>query len=141
MHIPTNHLSSPTHALCNSIPQAQIIFLPRKYKSYLQQKWQNDKDGCFYNCDENYALEHKCKEHKLFQIDVSTRTHFEDIIVEDTPKFEDDDKTTSMQELDLEVNQEEPLVSLHDLSSISSPQTLELQGYIKHRKVVVLVDS
>ena len=72
---------------------------------------------------------------------MSTPTHFEDIIVEDTPKFEDVDKTTSMQELDLEVNQEEPLVSLHALSSISSPQTLELQGYIKHRKVVVLVDS
>ena len=47
---------------------------------------------------------------------MSTPTHFEDIIVEDTPKFEDVDKTTSMQELDLEVNQEEPLVSLYAIA-------------------------
>ena len=39
------------------------------------------------------------------------------------------------------VHQEEPIISLHSLSGISSPQTLKLQGYIKHRKVIILVDS
>lgn len=37
--------------------------------------------------------------------------------------------------------QEEPIIFLHALSSISAPRTLKLQGYIKHRKVVVLVDN
>jgi hypothetical protein len=31
----------------------------------------------------------------------------------------------------LEPPQEEPLISLHDLSSLSAPQTLKLIGYIK----------
>jgi hypothetical protein len=36
---------------------------------------------------------------------------------------------------------EEPVILLHALSGISTPQTLNLKGYIKHRKVVVLIDS
>jgi hypothetical protein len=36
---------------------------------------------------------------------------------------------------------EEPLISLHALSGISTPQTLKLMGYIKHWKFIVLVDS
>jgi hypothetical protein len=36
---------------------------------------------------------------------------------------------------------EEPIISLHALSGISSPQTLKIKGYIKHRLVVVLIDS
>jgi len=40
-----------------------------------------------------------------------------------------------------EMQQEEPLISLHALSGMSSPQTLKIQGYIKHHKVMVLIDS
>jgi hypothetical protein len=35
----------------------------------------------------------------------------------------------------------EPLISLNTLTGFSSPQTLKLIGYIKHRKVIILVDS
>jgi hypothetical protein len=35
----------------------------------------------------------------------------------------------------------EPLISLHALTGFSAPQTLKLIGYIKHRKVIILVDS
>jgi hypothetical protein len=35
----------------------------------------------------------------------------------------------------------EPVISLNSLTSFSSPQTLKLIGYIKHRKVIILVDS
>jgi hypothetical protein len=35
----------------------------------------------------------------------------------------------------------EPLILLNDLISFSSPQTLKLIGYIKHMKVIILVDS
>lgn len=38
-------------------------------------------------------------------------------------------------------HQEEPTISLHALSGISSPKTLKLKGYVKHRKVIILVDS
>jgi hypothetical protein len=35
----------------------------------------------------------------------------------------------------------EPLMSLHALTGFFSPQTLKLIGYIKHRKVIILVES
>jgi hypothetical protein len=35
----------------------------------------------------------------------------------------------------------EPVISLNALTGFSTPQTLKLIGYIKHRKVIILVDS
>jgi hypothetical protein len=35
----------------------------------------------------------------------------------------------------------EPIISLNDLTKFSAPQTLNLISYIKHRKVIILVDS
>jgi hypothetical protein len=35
----------------------------------------------------------------------------------------------------------EPQISLHALTGISSPQTLKLIGYIKHHKVIILIDN
>eukprot|EP00253_Pinus_taeda_P012319 PITA_12319 len=36
---------------------------------------------------------------------------------------------------------EEPVISLHALVGISSPKTLKIRGFIKHRPMVVLIDS
>ena len=55
--------------------------------------------------------------------------------------FEATEQTPPMQqELEPQVHQEEPLKSLHALYAISTPQTLKLTSYIKHHKVVILVD-
>jgi purine nucleoside phosphorylase len=35
----------------------------------------------------------------------------------------------------------EPVISLNALTGFSAPQTLKLIGYIKHQKVIILVDS
>ena len=35
----------------------------------------------------------------------------------------------------------EPVISLNALTSLSTPETLKLIGYIKHWKVIILVDS
>ena len=35
----------------------------------------------------------------------------------------------------------ELVISLNSLTGFSAPQTLKLIGYIKHRKVIILVDS
>jgi hypothetical protein len=35
----------------------------------------------------------------------------------------------------------EPMISLNALTGFSAPQTLKLIGYIKHQKVIILVDS
>jgi hypothetical protein len=45
------------------------------------------------------------------------------------------------EEAPLQAPPEEPQISLHALSSFLTPQTLKLIGYIKHHKVIVLIDS
>jgi hypothetical protein len=62
---------------------------------------------------------------------------------------EDDDDTSPMPESPetFEINppsdppKVEPIISLNDLTNFSTPQTLKLISYIKHRKVIILVDS
>lgn len=73
---------------------------------------------------------------------MTSSTHSKDILMVDTPQFDDVDHTPPMQnKVEPEVHQEEPIISLHALSSILAPQTLKLWGYIKHHKIIVLVDS
>jgi hypothetical protein len=92
--------------------------------------------GLCYNCDDKYFPGHKCKEQNLFMA-----------ISEDIQ--EDDDDTSPVPESPetSEINPpsdppaEEPIISLNALTGFSAPQTLKLIGYIKHRKVIILVDS
>jgi hypothetical protein len=92
--------------------------------------------GLCYNCDDKYFPGHKCKEQKLFMA-----------ISEDIQ--EDDDDTSPVPESpeNSEINppsdppEVEPIISLNALTGFSAPQTLNLIGYIKHRKVIILVDS
>jgi hypothetical protein len=92
--------------------------------------------GLCYNSDDKYFPGHKCKEQNLFMA-----------ISEDIQ--EDDDDTSPVPESPetSEINPpsdppaEEPIISLNALSGFYAPQTLKLIGYIKHRKVIILVDS
>jgi hypothetical protein len=92
--------------------------------------------GLCYNCDDKYFPGHKCKEQNLFMA-----------ISEDLQ--EDDDDTSPVPESPetSEINPpsdppaDEPIISLNALTGFSAPQTLKLIGYIKHRKVIILVDS
>jgi hypothetical protein len=53
-----------------------------------------------------------------------------------------EDTTPSMEkESPLKYPHEETHISLHALSGFSTPQTLKLIGYIKHHKIIVLIDS
>jgi hypothetical protein len=93
------------------------------------------KDLC-YNCDDKYFPSHKCKEQNIFM------AIFEDILEEDIemPLVSESPKSTDITPPSdpLEV---ELVISLNALTGFSAPQTLELIGYIKHRKVIILVDS
>jgi hypothetical protein len=63
--------------------------------------------------------------------------------------LEEDEETASMSELAKSTDitppsdppEVEPIISLNSLTSFSAPQTLKLIGYIKHRNVIILVDS
>lgn len=90
------------------------------------------KQGLCYYYDEKYSPGHKCKEPKFFQIDATDYSSTE----EDPPQhgaLEEDNPKENVSD--------EPVISLHALAGISSPQTLKIKGFLKHRPVVVLIDS
>jgi hypothetical protein len=89
-----------------------------------------------YNCDDKYFPGHNCKEQNLFMA-ISEDVSEEDVespLVSVSP--EPTDITPPSNTLE-----EEPVISLNSLKGFSAPQTLKLIGYIKHRKVIILVDS
>jgi hypothetical protein len=92
--------------------------------------------GLCYNCDDKYFLGHKCKEKNIFMA-IS-----EDILEEEveTPLVSESPETSDITPPS-DPPKVEPVISLNSLTSFSSPQTLKLIGYIKHRKVIILVDS
>jgi hypothetical protein len=84
----------------------------------------------------NIFLGHKCKEQKLFMA-ISEDVPEEDVIV---PLVEEPSLPDATQE-PTDPPEVDPLISLHALTGFSPPQILKLIGYIKHRKVIILVDS
>jgi hypothetical protein len=92
--------------------------------------------GLYYNCDDKYFSGHKCKEQKIFMA-ISEYISEEDVetpIVLESPKITDITPPSDPPEV-------EPIISLNALTGFSALQTLKLIGYIKHRKVIILVDS
>jgi hypothetical protein len=92
--------------------------------------------GLCYNCDDKNFPRHKCKEQKLFMA-ISEDVSKEDVeapLVSMSP--EPTDITPPSYPLEVE-----PIICLNALTGFSAPQTLKLIGYIKHRKVINLVDS
>jgi hypothetical protein len=79
--------------------------------------------GLCFNCDRQCSKGHKCGEKKLFYIDYE-----EEEVQELEPS----------QCLDLEKTT--PTISCHALTSSSTPQTLNMQGYIKKKRVTMLID-
>jgi hypothetical protein len=100
-----------------------------------------NKGFCYY-CDEKYSPGHKCREQKFFQIDASASYSYADIPSDETRDLEDSQPSVhSKYSVAVPVELEEPIISFCSLSGISTPQTLNIKGYIKHKLVVVLIDS
>ena len=92
------------------------------------------KQGLCYYCDEKYSPGHKCKEPKFFQIDGTDYSSSEE-----APPLEEPEEVEEDNQKDKVLD--EPVISLHTLAGISSPQTLKIKVFIKHLPVVVLIDS
>jgi hypothetical protein len=92
--------------------------------------------GLFYNCDEKYFPGHKCKEQKLF-MDISEDVVEEDVVVPPVEEIPLPDSTTEP----ANPPKVDPLITLHALTGFSTPQNIKLIGYIKHSKVIILIDS
>ncbi|MCZ2221939.1 retropepsin-like aspartic protease family protein, partial [Corynebacterium pilbarense] len=92
--------------------------------------------GLCYNCDEKYFPGHKCKEQNFFMA-ISKDISEEDV---ETPLVSKSPETTDITPPS-DPPKVKPVISLNDLTGFSAPQILKLIGYIKHRKVIILVDS
>eukprot|EP00253_Pinus_taeda_P031725 PITA_31725 len=92
------------------------------------------KQGLCYYCDEKYSPGHKCTEPKFFQIDaIDYSSSKEDPLLEEPEVVEEDKQKDNVPD--------EPVISLHAVTGISSPQTLKIRGFIKHHPVLVLIDN
>jgi hypothetical protein len=92
--------------------------------------------GLCYNCDDKYFPGHKCKEQKIFMA-ISEDIQGEEVgnpPLPESPEIFDINPPSDPPE-------EEPIISLNALTSFSASQILKLISYIKHRKVIILVDS
>jgi hypothetical protein len=100
------------------------------------------RKGLGYNCDETSICGHCCKQKNLFHIDVSTHPEMEEVGPEE-PSVEDIDEqpVPILDKVKLSTSTEEAIISLHALSSVSTPQTLKIKGYIKYHQLVVLIDN
>jgi hypothetical protein len=92
--------------------------------------------GLCYNCDDKYFPRHKCKKQNIFMA-ISEDVSEEDVeapLVSVSPEPTDITPPSNPPKV-------EPIISLNALIGFSARQTLKLIGYIKHRKVIILVDS
>jgi hypothetical protein len=94
-----------------------------------QQLEERKAKGLCFNCDSKYSKGHKCGEKKLFYIDCE-----EEEEQEQEPSQDENVEAISSEELT-------PTISCNALVGISTPQTLKIEGYIKKKKVIVLIDS
>jgi hypothetical protein len=92
--------------------------------------------GLCYNFDDKYFPGHKCKQQNIFMA-ISKDISEEDVetpLVSESPEINDIISPSDPPEV-------EPIISLNALTSFSAPQTLKLINYIKHQKVIILVDN
>ena len=78
--------------------------------------------GLCFSCDNKYSKGHKCGEKELFYIDCEE---------------EEEQEHESSQAQD--IKEITPTIFCHAFVGVSTPQTLKIEGYIKKKKVTVLV--
>jgi hypothetical protein len=82
--------------------------------------------GLCFNCDNKYIKGHKCAEKKLFYIDCEKEE-------EEEPSQDENVEVISSKELT-------PTILCNAFPGISTPQTLKIKGYIKKKRVIVIID-
>jgi hypothetical protein len=86
--------------------------------------------GLCFSCDKKYIKGHKCGENKLFYIYCEEEGQEK----EQEPSQDENIEEISFEELT-------PTISCNALDGIKTPPTLKIEGYIKNKKVIVLIDS
>jgi hypothetical protein len=110
----------------NNAPSSKT---PQPTRLTPQQLEERKEKGLCFNCDIKYSKGLKCGENKLFYIDCE-----EEEEQEQEPSQDENVEAISSEELT-------PTISCNALVGIRTPQTLKIEGYIKNKKVIVLIDS
>jgi len=97
-----------------------------------QQLEEKREKGLCYSCDSKYTKGHKCAEKKLFYIDCEEEEENE----QESSKEEDIQQEPTLEEEEMSLT-----ISCNALGGITTPQTLKIEGHIKKKKVIVLIDS
>eukprot|EP00253_Pinus_taeda_P017594 PITA_17594 len=106
--------------------------LPQPISLTPQQLEEKRAKGICYSCDSKYTKGHKCDEKKLFYID------FEEEEEKEQERLKEED---ILQEQSLDKEEMNPTISCNALAGITTPQTIKIEGQIKKKKVIVLIDS
>ena len=97
--------------------------VPQSESLIPQQMDERRAKGLCFNCDRKYNKGHKCGEKKVFYID---------------SEEEEDKELEPSQDIELEVTT--LTISCHALVGITIHQTLKIEGYMKKKKVTMLID-
>eukprot|EP00253_Pinus_taeda_P031574 PITA_31574 len=106
--------------------------LPQPIKFTPQQLEEKRAKGLCYSCDRKYTKAHKRAEKKLFYIDCEEKEEKE----KESSKEED-----ILEEQTLDKEEMNPTISCKALAGITTPQTINIEGQIKKKMVIVLIDS
>eukprot|EP00253_Pinus_taeda_P028807 PITA_28807 len=106
--------------------------LPQPIRLTPQQLEEKRAKGICYSCDRKYTKGHKCAKKKLFYIDFEEEEEKE----QEMSKEEDilQEQTLVKEEMNL-------TTSCNELAGITTPQAIRIEGHIKKKKVIVLIDS
>jgi hypothetical protein len=99
------------------------------------------RKGLCYNCDEKWVKGHRCREQKLFHMDVNVSVTVDEVSPKEISEEESEQTPPIPDIVDPANSQEEAIISLHAISGIQTLQTLKIKGYIKYHQLVVLIDS
>eukprot|EP00253_Pinus_taeda_P003917 PITA_03917 len=106
--------------------------LEKAFRLTLQQLEEKRTKGLCYSCDSKYTKGHKCAEKKLFYIDSEEEEEKEQ------ERSKEDD---IIQEQALDKEEMNLTISCNAWARITTPQTIKIEGQIKKKKVILLIDS
>jgi excinuclease UvrABC ATPase subunit len=112
----------------NNAPSSKT---PQPTRLTPQQLEERKAKGLCFNCDNKYSKGHKGGEKKLF-----------DIYCEEEEEQEHEQEPSQDENVESILSEElTPTISCNELAGISILQTLKIEGYIKKKNVIDLIDS
>ena len=115
--------------------------LPIKRISLAQME-ERKKKGLCYNCDEKWGLGHKCKNAMLFLLDCVEFMPNANLGVHITELYDNNGSYVSENPLNCQdISVREVGITLYALSGTPTSGTIRVRGKVKHKSMVILIDS